>query len=71
MAAGHPVWHELRLDAVNPSALPSAGLTVDLAGEEVVLLPDGAVHSAKHQAARECNHLWRCALGMCITLELT
>ena len=29
-----------------------------------LLLPDGAVHSAKHQAARECNHLWRCALGV-------
>ena len=50
MAAGHPVRHELRLDAVTPSALPSAGLTVDLAGEQVVLLPDGAVHWPSQQA---------------------
>ena len=50
MAAGHPVRHELRLDAVNPASLPPAGLRVELAGEEVMLLPDGAMHWPSQQA---------------------
>ena len=29
-----------------------------------LFLPEGAPHTAKHQAAQECNHLWRCALAV-------
>ena len=50
MASRHSVRHELRLDTVNPLVPSSAGLAVDLAGEKVVLLSDGAVHWPVQQA---------------------
>ena len=43
MVAGHPFWDEHRLDAVNLRSGTSSGESLQVAGEEIVLLPNGAV----------------------------
>lgn len=44
MVARGSVRHEFRLVALKPAACPESHLTVEWAGEKVVLLPNGAVH---------------------------